>query len=215
MSGFEVEAEVRLDAGKGASRRLRRDGKVPAILYGGSEAPQTIALNHNEVRKHLEHEAFYSHILTVNVGGKVNKAILRDVQRHPAKPLIMHMDFMRVDENQPIRVHVPLHFVGQDASPGVKAGGVVSHELIEVEIEVLPRHLPEYISVDMSGLDIGDTIHLSNLKLPESCELVELMRGESHDLMVASVHAPRRGGEEEEGAATPPAGGAAPEAGST
>ncbi len=211
MSGFEVEAEVRTGEGKGASRRLRRDGRVPAIIYGGNEAPQLITLRHNEVVKHLKHEAFYSHILTVNVGGKPTKAVLRDVQRHPARPMVMHMDFMRVDENQPIRVHVPLHFVGQDLAPGFKAGGVVSHELIEVEVEVLPKHLPEFIEVDISGLEIGGTVHLSDLKLPESCALVEMMRGESHDLMVASIHAPRRAGEEEGGA---PAEGA-PEAGST
>jgi len=200
MSIFEIEAESRSDMGKGASRRLRRDGKVPAIMYGGSEDPQNIMLVHSELLKRLVHEAFYSHILTVNVDGKATKAVLRDMQRHPSKPQIMHMDFQRVDENKPIRVHVPLHFMGADIAPGVKTGGgMVSHELMEVELEVLPQHLPEYIEVDISTLEIGDSVHMSELKLPESGSLVELARGEGHDLPVVSIHA-RRGGGEDEGA---------------
>ena len=197
MSIFELEAESRSDKGKGASRRLRRDGMVPAVIYGGSEEPQSIKLVHSEILKRLEHEAFYSHILTVNVGGKPSKTILRDMQRHPAKPVIMHMDFMRVDENKPIRVHVPLHFMGADVAPGAKAGGLISHDLVEVALEVLPKHLPEYIEVDISAMDIGDSLHLSDLKLPETGSLVELARGEGHDLPVASIHV-RRGGTEEE-----------------
>jgi len=197
MSIFEIEAESRSDMGKGASRRLRRDGKVPAIMYGGDEEPQSISLLHSEVLKRLDHEAFYSHILTVNVDGKASKAVLRDMQRHPSKPVIMHMDFQRVDENKPIRVHVPLHFIGEDVAPGVKTGGgMVSHEMIEVELEVLPRNLPEFIEVDISGLNVGDSLHLTDLKLPEGGSLVELARGESHDLPVVSIHARRGGGEE-------------------
>jgi len=197
MSIFELEAESRSDNGKGASRRLRRDGMVPAVIYGGSEEPQSIKLVHSEILKRLDHEAFYSHILTVNIDGKPSKTILRDMQRHPAKPVIMHMDFMRVDENKPIRVHVPLHFIGADVAPGAKAGGLVSHDLVEVALEVLPKHLPEYIEVDISAMDIGDSLHLSDLKLPETGSLVELARGEGHDLPVASIHV-RRGGTEEE-----------------
>jgi len=197
MSIFELEAESRSDMGKGASRRLRRDGKVPAIVYGGDQDPQSIMLVHSELLKRLDHEAFYSHILTVNVDGKATKAVLRDMQRHPSKPLIMHMDFQRVDENRPIRVHVPLHFIGADVAPGVKTGGgMVSHDLIEVELEVLPKHLPEYIEVDISGMNVGDSVHLSDLKLPESGSLVELARGEGHDLPVVSIHTRRGGGEE-------------------
>ena len=197
MSIFELEAESRSDMGKGASRRLRRDGKVPAIIYGGSAEPESITLVHSEVLKRLDHEAFYSHILTVNVNGKASKAVLRDMQRHPSKPLIMHMDFQRIDENKPIRVHVPLHFIGADIAPGVKTGGgMVTHELMEVELEVLPRHLPEYIEVDISGLNVGEGVHLSDLKLPESGSLVELGRGEGHDQPVVSIHARRGGGDE-------------------
>ena len=198
MSIFELEAESRSDNGKGASRRLRRDGMVPAVIYGGSEEPQSIKLVHSEILKRLDHEAFYSHILTVNIDGKPSKTILRDMQRHPAKPVIMHMDFMRVDENKPIRVHVPLHFIGADVAPGAKAGGLVSHDLVEVALEVLPKHLPEYIEVDISAMDIGDSLHLSDLKVPETGSLVELARGEGHDLPIVSIHVRRGGAEEDE-----------------
>jgi large subunit ribosomal protein L25 len=199
---FELEAESRSDMGKGASRRLRRDGKVPAVIYGGGEAPQSITLVHSEIEKRLHHEAFYSHVLTVNVGGKANKTILRDMQRHPAKAIIMHMDFQRVDEGKSIRVHVPLHFIGEDVAPGAKAGGLITHELIEVALDVLPRHLPEFIEVDVSALDVGESLHLSDLPLPESGSLVELARGGGHDLPVVSIHVRRGGGEIEEGEAT-------------
>jgi large subunit ribosomal protein L25 len=201
MNVFELEAESRSDQGKGASRRLRRDGKVPAILYGADTEPQSITLVHSEVIKRLEHEAFYSHILTVNVDGKGTKAVLRDMQRHPAKPIIMHMDFQRVDQNKPIHVTVPLHFIGADVAPGTKAGGMVAHDLVGVELAVLPAHLPEYIEVDISAMHIGDALHLSDLQLPETGVLVELGRGEGHDLPVVSIHAPRGGGDEEEEAA--------------
>ncbi|HHH45327.1 MAG TPA: 50S ribosomal protein L25/general stress protein Ctc [Gammaproteobacteria bacterium] len=193
MSIFELDAESRSDKGKGASRRLRREGMVPAVIYGGSEEPQSIKLVHSEILKRLDHEAFYSHILTVNVDGKPSKTVLRDMQRHPAKPVIMHMDFMRIDESKPIRVNVPLHFVGGDVAPGVKAGGLISHDLTEVALEVLPNHLPEYIEVDISAMEVGDILHLTDLKLPESGNLVELGRGDGHDLPVVSIHV-RRGG---------------------
>ena len=198
MSIFELEAETRTDQGKGASRRLRREGMVPAVIYGAGQDPQSISLKHSEVIKRLEHEAFYSHILTVTVGGKTNKAVLRDMQRHPAKPVIMHMDFLRVDESKPIRVNVPLHFAGADIAPGVKAGGLFTHDVVEVGLDVLPAHLPEYIEVDVSGLDIGDAVHLTDLVLPESASLVELARGEGHDIAVAAVHARKGGGDEDE-----------------
>ncbi len=198
MSIFELDAESRTDEGKGASRRLRREGMVPAVIYGADQDPQSIKLKHSEVMKRLDHEAFYSHILTVSIDGKPSKAVLRDMQRHPAKPVIMHMDFMRVDESKPIRVNVPLHFVGADVSPGTKAGGLLTHDVVEVALEVLPKHLPEYIEVDVSALDIGDSVHLTDLVLPESASLVELARGEGHDLAIAAVHAHKGGGEEED-----------------
>ncbi len=205
MSIFELEAESRTDQGKGASRRLRREGMVPAVIYGADQDPQSISLKHSEVIKRLQHEAFYAHILTVNVDGKVNKAVLRDMQRHPSKPIVMHMDFLRIDENKPIRVNIPLHFVGADTAPGVKAGGLLSHDVTDVALDVLPKHMPEYLEVDVSALEIGDVVHLSALTLPESGSLVELARGEGHDITVAAVHAPKVVSEEEEDTGSPEA----------
>jgi large subunit ribosomal protein L25 len=205
---FELNAEPRNDTGKGASRRLRRDGKVPAILYGGSQEPQALSLNHNQVLRNLEHEAFYSHILDINIGGTGTRAVLRDLQRHPSRPTILHVDLLRVSATETLRMHVPLHFLGEDIAPGVKlAGGMVMHELIEVEVECLPQNLPEYIEVDVSGLHLGESLHLSDLKVPQGVTLVELARGEDHDLGVVSIHARRGGGDEEEAAAPAAEGG--------
>lgn len=185
---FVLNAEPRGDQGKGASRRLRREGKVPAILYGGGREPMPITLIHSELLKQLEHEAFYSHVLTVNLGGNAEKAVLRDLQRHPAKPLILHVDLQRVTEGKKIRVHVPLHFVNEDNCVGVKqGGGVLSRNLVEVEIQCLPQDLPEYIEVDVADLNVGEVIHLSELALPPGVELVELLQGEEHDNAVVTV----------------------------
>jgi len=204
-TSFELNAEPRADTGKGASRRLRRTGKIPAIMYGGNKDPESLTLNHNEVIRNLGNEAFYSHILTVNVGGSKTRAVLRDLQRHPSKPFVQHMDLQRVSEAEKLRMNVPLHFIGEEDAPGVKAGGMVSHEIIEVEIECLPRDLPEYVEVDVSGLDIGDSLHLSDLKMPEGAVLLELARGEGHDLGVVSVHSKRVVEEVEEEVAAPEA----------
>ncbi|MDH3871914.1 MAG: 50S ribosomal protein L25 [Gammaproteobacteria bacterium] len=149
----------------------------------------------------MENEAFYSHILNVKVGSAKTRAVLRDLQRHPSRPIIMHMDLLRVSESEKIKMNVPLHFTGEDLAPGVKAGGLVSHELVEVEIECLPRDLPEYIDIDISALEIGDSLHLSDLVVPEGVTVLELARGEGHDLSVVSVHARRVIVEEEEEAA--------------
>jgi large subunit ribosomal protein L25 len=189
---FVLEAESRTEAGKGASRRLRHADKVPAIMYGGEVDPQPITLSHSEVMKALEHEAFYSHILTVNVDGKANKAVLRDVQRHPYKPIVMHMDLQRVSDKDTISMKVPLHFIGEDVAPGVKiGGGIVSHTLTEVEISCQAKNLPEYIEVDLSQLEVDHSFHLSEIQLPEGVTIVALMHGEDHDLPVASIHVPR------------------------
>jgi len=189
---FVLEAESRTEAGKGASRRLRHAEKVPAIMYGGEADPQPITLSHSEVSKALEHEAFYSHILTVNVDGKANKAVLRDVQRHPYKPTIMHMDLQRVSDKDVITMKVPLHFIGEDVAPGVKiGGGIVSHTLTEVEISCQAKNLPEYIEVDLSQLEVDHSFHLSEIQLPEGVTIIALTHGEDHDLPVASIHVPR------------------------
>ena len=188
---FELTAEPRTDTGKGASRRLRRDGKVPAIMYGGNKDPESLTLSHNEVLRNLANEAFYSHILTIRVGGSETAAILRDMQRHPSKPVIMHMDLQRVSASEKLKTQVPLHFVGEETAPGVKAGGLVSHDMTDVAVECLPKDLPEFIEVDISALDIGDSVHLSGLAVPEGVALTELARGEDHDLSVVSIHVRR------------------------
>jgi large subunit ribosomal protein L25 len=187
--------------GKGASRRLRRAGKVPAILYGGDKDPEALTLSHNEVLRNLEHEAFYSHILTVKSGAKEVQAILRDLQRHPSKTIIMHMDLQRVIATEKLWTNVPIHIIGEDVAPSVKAGGLVSHDLTEVEVECYPKDLPEYIEVDISALEVGESIHLSGLKVPAGVTLTELERGEDHDISVVTIHAKRVVSEEEETAA--------------
>ena len=187
---FVVNAELRTDQGKAASRRLRRTGKVPAVLYGGKDPAQQLVLSHHEMAKHLETEAFYSHILTLKVSGKEQQAVLKDIQRHPAQPILMHFDFQRVYADVAIRMDVPFHFVGGEKCPGVKAdGGVVEHHLTQVTVECLPKDLPEFIEVDLSQMKLNDAIHLSQLKLPAGVTLIELRLGK--DPSVAAVHVPR------------------------
>ena len=190
-SSFELNAEIRQDKGKGASRRLRRDNKVPAVLYGGGQDAVSLTLQHNTLVHNLENEAFYSHILTVNVGGKVEKAVLKDLQRHPYKPSLIHVDLLRINENEKLRMHVPVHFIGEDVSTGVKAGGVISHLANDVEISCLPKDLPEFIEADMTEVGLDETLHLSDLKLPAGVELVALTHGDDHDLSVAAIHMPK------------------------
>ena len=195
---FSLDAEPRDDLGKGASRRLRRTGRVPAILYGAGKEPENISLDHNKIIHELSNEGIYSHILTINLSGKKQKVILRDLQRHPAKPVVLHMDFLRVSDDQEIHMHVPLHFLGEDTCPGVKQeGGQVSHQMIEVEVTCLPKNIPEFIEVDVSELSIGDAIHLSELKLPEGVILTALTHGEGHDQQVVNVHVTKVAVEEE------------------
>jgi large subunit ribosomal protein L25 len=187
---FVVNAELRTDQGKGASRRLRRTGKIPAIIYGGKDPAQPLVLNHHEMNKHLETEAFYSHILTLKLDGKEQQAVLKDIQRHPSDPVLMHFDFQRVFADVAIRMEVPLHFKGSEQCPGVKVGGgVVEHQLMQVEIECLPKDLPEFIEIDLSKMELNETIHLSHLKLPAGVTLVELRH--KNDQTVASCHIPR------------------------
>lgn len=184
---FEFVAQARGQSGKNAARNARRQGNVPAVIYGGHQDPQMLVLNHNEVIKHLEHEAVYSHILDVTIDGKTEKAVLKGVQRNPAKFQIMHLDFMRVSMSETIKVHVPLHFVNEDTSIGGKKGGVAAHSLVDVEVSCLPGALPEFIEVDLAKLDIGASIHLSDLVLPAGVEIVALTHGPEHDLPVVSM----------------------------
>jgi large subunit ribosomal protein L25 len=196
---FDLVAELRDDQGKGASRRLRRQGKIPAILYGGGRPPRTLLLDHNKVLQQLDHEAFYSSILTIKVGDKTQAAILKDVQRHPAKRHVLHMDMQRIVEDEKIRMNVPIHFVGEQSAPGVKlAGGSVSRMITDVEISCLPRDLPEYLEVDISKLELDDMLYLSDIKLPEGVDIIELQHGEEHDQAIVSVHVMRTSEVEEE-----------------
>ena len=192
MAGsFVFEAQVRSELGRGHSRRLRQVGKVPAVLYGGGADPIGLVFDHNKVLKALENEATFSHILTLRFDGKEETAILKDLQRHPSRPIIMHMDFQRVSESQKIRVHVPIHFLNQETSVGAKKGGVVTHNLVDIEVSCLPMHLPEFIEVDMAKVDLGDSVHLSDIKLPPGVAIVELMHGPDHDQIVAAIQAGR------------------------
>jgi large subunit ribosomal protein L25 len=206
-TSFELVAEFRETQGKGASRRLRHDGKVPAILYGGHTAARTLTLSHQKLLIMLENERFYSTILNLKVGDQTQAAILKDVQRHPYKNAIVHIDFQRVEENEKIRISIPLHFTGAAVSPGVKSqGGIVSHMRNEAEVSCLPKDLPEYIEVDISGLSLNESIHLSQLKVPEGVVLVELAK---EDAAVVAIHSPRAEEPEPTAAAATAAEGAA------
>jgi large subunit ribosomal protein L25 len=185
---FEFVAETRTGSGKTAARAMRRGGNVPAVVYGHGE-PQMISLNHNEVVKHLAHEEVYSHILDLTIDGKTEKAILKGVQRHPAKVRVLHLDFLRIDLNDTIKVHVPLHFINEHSGVGGKKGGVATHTRTDVEVSCLPAYLPEFIEVDLAHLDVGHSIHLSELKLPANVQIVELTHGADHDLAVVSMQA--------------------------
>jgi large subunit ribosomal protein L25 len=189
-TSFELIAEFRDDQGKGASRRLRRSGKVPAILYGGHQDARALALDHARLVLMLDNERFYSTILSLKVGDEKQAAVLKDLQRHPYKNQVVHIDFQRVLEDEKIRMRIPLHFVNEATSVGVKTqGGVVSHLRNDVEVSCLPKDLPEYIEVDLQELGLGQLVHLSELKLPEGVELPELIHG--HDAPVVSIHAQR------------------------
>jgi large subunit ribosomal protein L25 len=200
MVDFVLNAQVREDKGKGASRRLRRlANQVPAIIYGAKKDPQNISLLHFDVEHALENEAFYSHIITLNVeGASSEEVILKDVQRHPAKSTVMHMDFQRVDRTQKLHTKVPLHFINEEKCAGVKAGGIVQHAITELDIQCLPQDLPEYIEVDVKGLEMGGILHISDIVLPAGVESFDLTHGDEHDHPVASVIKPRGVVEEDE-----------------
>jgi len=194
----QLSASKRDDQGKGASRRLRRAGSIPAIVYGGKDDPQSIQLAHESTWVASQNDWFYSQILSLDIGGAVQKVLLRDMQRHPYKQIIMHLDFQRVNENEAIRVAVPLHFLNQDTSPAGKAADVaVTHELNEVVVSCLPKDLPEYLEIDLGALQVGDTIHLSQIKLPEGVEVPELKLGPTHDVAIAVARYVREEVEEE------------------
>jgi large subunit ribosomal protein L25 len=199
MESFELNAETRQDVGKGASRRLRRDGKLPGVIYGSNKDAESITLRHDDVIHQLENEAFYSHILTLNVDKKPEKVVLKDLQRHPYKPSVMHIDFQRISDTEKLTMRVPLHFVNEEKCVGVKTGGgVISHIMTELEISCFPKNLPEYIEVDMLEIDVGEAIHLGDIQLPEGVEIYALLHGGDAAQSVASVQIPRVVEEEDE-----------------
>ncbi|AXK72561.1 50S ribosomal protein L25/general stress protein Ctc [Lysobacter sp. TY2-98] len=202
MSEHTIKATGRDDAGKGASRRLRRAASIPAIVYGGKSEPKSIQLDHEAVWLAQQNEWFYASILSLDIDGKVESVLLRDMQRHPYKQQIVHLDFQRVDANQTLRASVPLHFLNQEKSPaGKSAEVVVTHELNEVTVSCLPKDLPEFIEIDLSNLKQGDIVHLSDIKLPKGVELPELKLGKEHDVAVVIAKAARTSDEDETPAA--------------
>ena len=191
---FEVIAQARAEQGSGASRRLRNAGRVPAIVYGAGKDAQAVTLDHNTIYHALRVEAFHASVLSLNVDGQVEKVLLRDVQHHPFRQLILHVDFQRVDPNAKLHIKVPLHFINADLAPGVKlGGGIISHVLNEVEVSCLPANLPEFIEVDLANLGAGQSIHMADLKLANGVELVALHRGDNQTVANCSGKA---GGEE-------------------
>ena len=203
MATHNITASSRKVEGKGASRRLRTSGHVPAIVYGAKQQPQAVQLEHNHLWLASQNEWFYSAILDLAVDGKVQKVLLRDLQRHPFKQILMHIDFQRVDANKALRTAVPLHFANEDKSPaGKSAEVVVTHELNEVVVECLPKDLPEFIELDLSTLEVGQIVHLSDLKLPAGVSIPELKLGKEHDLAVVIA---KHGKEEAEAADAPAA----------
>jgi large subunit ribosomal protein L25 len=186
---FDLIADYREESGKGASRRLRHQGKVPAIIYGAGRPPRSLTFDLNKVMHQLESESFYSSILNIKVGDKSQAAIVKDIQRHPAKNLVMHMDLQRIVDDVEIRMNVPIHFINEDIAVGVKSGGgSVSHLRTDVEVVCLPKYLPEYFEVDIAELELDAMLHLSDLKVPEGVELPELAQGPEHDHPIVSIH---------------------------
>ena len=200
----EFNASLRTVQGTGASRRLRRDGKVPAIVYGAGQDVAVIELDHNEIFHALRHETFHASILTMSMGSSKEQVVLRDYQMHPFRQLVLHVDFQRVDQNQKMHIKVPLHFINADIAPGVKlTGSTVNHVMTEADVNCLPKDLPEFIEVDLSNLAAGHSIHMSEIKLPEGVEFVMLAHGD--DVAVATIPTPRGGLGADEGGEAPAA----------
>jgi large subunit ribosomal protein L25 len=199
-SDFKLNAEIRSDLGKGASRRLRRlENKVLGIVYGGEKEPTPITLAMNEMVKIAENEAFFTSLVDLSIAGNSEQVVVKDMQRHPSKDTIMHVDFLRVDALTKLTIHVPIHLLNEESCKGVKLeGGTIARALNDIEVSCLPKDLPEYIEIDLAELNVGDNIHLSDLKLPAGVESIALSHGEDHDLLVVAINAPRGGGDEEE-----------------
>ena len=189
-TNFTINAKSREDTGKGASRRLRRlTGEVPAIIYGGKKDAEKISILHKDITKALENDAVYSSIISLSIDGKAEDTIIKDIQRHPAKQIILHMDFFRVSKTTKLQTRVPLNFINEDICVGVKlGGGLIAHTMTDIEVSCLPKDLPESIDVDMAEIDVGQIVHLSDLTLPDGVESVSLSQGTEYDLTVATVN---------------------------
>ena len=189
-TNFVINARSREDTGKGASRRLRRQsGEVPAIIYGGKKHAEKISILHKDITKALENEAVYSSIISLAVDGKAEDTIIKDIQRHPAKQVILHLDFLRVSKTTKLQTRVPLNFLNEDICVGVKmGGGLIAHTMTDIEVSCLPKDLPESIDVDMEQIDVGQIVHLSDIKMPSGVESVSLSQGAEYDLTVATVN---------------------------
>ena len=189
-TNFTINAKSRGDTGKGASRRLRRlTGEVPAIIYGGKKDAEKISILHKDITKALENDAVYSSIISLSIDGKAEDTIIKDIQRHPAKQIILHMDFLRVSKTTKLQTRVPLNFINEDICVGVKlGGGLIAHTMTDIEVSCLPKDLPESIDVDMAEVDVGQIVHLSDLTLPDGVESVSLSQGADYDLTVATVN---------------------------
>lgn len=199
MTTILLEAQARTDMGKGASRRLRRlENKVPAVIYGGTKAPISIHFQHNKVLKALEIERIYSSVFDISVDGKTEHVILKAIQRHPYKPIIMHMDLQRVSAKDTLTKFVPVHFINEQTCKGVKAGGMINHTVTQVEIRCLAKDLPEFIEVDMANLEVGDVVHMSHLKLPKNVHLTVDVTDSAHDALVVGIYMPKSTAVEEE-----------------
>ncbi|HHT0594664.1 TPA: 50S ribosomal protein L25/general stress protein Ctc [Legionella anisa] len=199
MSNVLLEAQTRTDMGKGASRRLRRlENKVPAVIYGGDKKPMSIHFQHNKVIKALETESIYSSVFDITIDGKVEHVILKALQRHPYKPVVMHIDLQRVSKTDVLVKLVPIHFINEDKAPGIKAGGIINHTMTQVEVRCQAKDLPEFITVDMADVKMDDIVHLSHLKLPKGVKLTVDVTDGSHDAPVVSIHMPRVIATEEE-----------------
>ncbi len=189
---YKLTAEMRDDMGKGASRRLRREHKIPAVLYGAGRPAWSITLKENELMRNLQEESFYAAIIELTLDGKPQKVFLRDLQRHPAKPFVLHADFQRVRDDVEMTVMLPLHYLNEETAHGVKMeGGLLMKTAVDIEVTCLPKYLPEYIEVDVADLKLGESLHLSNIKLPEGVVSTELSYGEDHDQPVVSIVSPR------------------------
>lgn len=196
-----LEASPRTELGTGASRRMRRAELIPAVIYGANQQPESITIEHRHILKALTLDGFSSSVITLNVADQAVKAVVKSLQRHPFKPKVLHVDFMRIDEAKKITIKVPFHFNGGDVCPGVKMhSGIVSQVMNDIEVTCLPMNLPEYIEVDLSGLDVDQAIHLSQLNLPAGVELVHPVTSSENDAPVASVHVPRGAVEAQAGA---------------